>query len=263
MSVKPIRSAARVLAALEVIARHQPIGVAELARRLGEDKSNVQRVLVTLASSGWIKALPDSPKRWELTTRLLAVASYAQGTAGLGQLIRPRMLSLRDRTEETVICAVPDGDRVVITDVVESTQVVRSAPPVGLVVPTETSASGRALLAAMDRPARVQLAGHDLSDAEHSELDAIQRRGWSLNADDAAGGLTNVGDCGDQRQRSSRRSARDLRGVGASAARRAAKVRRVAHRRSRRSAPPGPLAESVIDAAVTTPPLARLVTLPR
>ena len=120
MSVKPIRSAMRVLEAIELIAEHQPIGVGELARLLGEDKSGVQRSLVSLAESGWIRALPEGPTRWELTTRVLVVASHAQAMAGIGPLIRPLMVSLRDRTQETVVCAVPDGERVVITDVVES-----------------------------------------------------------------------------------------------------------------------------------------------
>jgi IclR family acetate operon transcriptional repressor len=194
MSVKPIRSAARVLEALEIIARHQPIGVADLARQMGEGKSNIQRVLVTLASSGWIKPLPDGPTRWELTSRVQAVASDARGGAGLGQLLRPLMVSLRDQTGETVICAVPDVERVVITDVVESTQLVRSAPPVGLVVPTEESASGRALLAAMAHADRERLVGHALTGAAHAELDAIEKQGWSLSvAGDAAEGSTSVG----------------------------------------------------------------------
>jgi len=153
----------------------------------------VQRALVTLASSGWIRPVPEGPTRWEATTRILAVASDAQAGTRLGQLIHPLMVSLRDRTGETVVCAVPDGDRVVITDVVESTHMVRAAPPVGLVVPTETSASGRALLAAMDRPARERLSGRALADPLHAELDAIRLRGWSLNADDVAEGATSVG----------------------------------------------------------------------
>ena len=193
MSVKPMRSAMRVLEALEAIAQRQPIGVGELSRQLGHDKSSVQRALVTLAESGWIRALPESPTRWELTSRVLAVAHHAQAAVGLGPAIRPLMLLLRDRTQETVICAVPDGERVVITDVVESAQVVRSAPPIGFVVPTETSASGRALLAAMDRAARSKLVGRELDDAAHAELDATERRGWSLNADDAVEGSTSVG----------------------------------------------------------------------
>lgn len=194
MSVKPSRSATRVLQAVEVIARHQPIGVAELARRLGVDKSSVQRVFVTLATAGWIQALPDGPTRWELSTRVLAVASDAQAGAGLGQLIRPLMVFLRDRTQETVICAVPDVDRVVITDAVESTQMVRFAPPIGLVVPTETSASGKALLAALDCPGRERLAGHKLSESMHKELDSVASRGWSVSvAEGVAEGSTSVG----------------------------------------------------------------------
>ncbi len=193
MSVKPIRSAVRVLDALEVIARHQPIGVAELTRKMRDDKSAVQRALVTLASAGWIRPVPEGPTRWEVTTRILVVASDAQAGTGLGKLIHPLMVSLRDRSGETVVCAVPDGDRVVITDVVESMHMVRAAPAVGLVVPTETSASGRALLAAMDRPARERLSGRELADSVHSELDAIRLRGWSLNADDVAVGATSVG----------------------------------------------------------------------
>ena len=194
MSVKPIQSAVRVLEALEVIARHQPIGVAELARQLGSDKSSVQRVLVTLATAGWIKALPEGPTRWELTTRVLAVASDAQAGTSLGQLIRPLMVFLRDRTGETVVCAVPDVDRVVITDVVESTQMVRVAPPIGFVVPTEASALGRALLAAMGREDRERLLGHSLADPASDELDAIGLRRWSLSvAGDVAEGSTSVG----------------------------------------------------------------------
>lgn len=194
MSVKPIRSAARVLLAIEVFARHQPLGVAELASHLGSDKSAAQRVLATLSSTGWIRALPDDVARWELSTRVIAVASDSQATTGLVQRIRPLMVSLRDETRETVICAVPDVDRVVITDVVESTQMVRFAPPIGFEVPTENSASGRAILAAMTRPDRERLCGHRLTDPAHKELDETCRRGWSLSvASDSEGGSTSVG----------------------------------------------------------------------
>ena len=55
MSVKRSQSAARVLAVLECIARHQPIGVSELARLLQADKSAVQRAVMTLADDGWIR----------------------------------------------------------------------------------------------------------------------------------------------------------------------------------------------------------------
>ena len=53
MAVKRSQSAARVLAALEGIARHQPVGVSELARQLGADKSATQRAIMTLAAPVW------------------------------------------------------------------------------------------------------------------------------------------------------------------------------------------------------------------
>ena len=193
MSVKPVQSTLRALKALELIAQHQPLGVADLARRLEADKSNVQRTLITLAHAGWIQPVPDGPTRWALTNRVLTVASHVHATSGLEQLIRPLMVSLRDETDETVICAIADVDRVVITNVVESLQVVRSSPPVGFEVPTEASASGRALLASMDRAARDRLAGRVLGRADHLSLDAVRERGWSLNAEDVAPGSTSVG----------------------------------------------------------------------
>ena len=56
MAVKPLQSLQRALSVIEAIAANQPIGVAALARLLGEDKSAVQRDLMTLADAGWIRA---------------------------------------------------------------------------------------------------------------------------------------------------------------------------------------------------------------
>lgn len=195
MPVKPIQSAVRVLEALELVARHQPLGLTELARHLGTDKSSAQRVLATLDRAGWIRTTTgDAPVRWELTARILSVARDVRATAGLRERIHAAMVDLRDRTGETVVCAVPDGDRVVLGDVVESAQLVRSAPTVGLVIPTEKSASGRALLAAMSPAERERLAGRALTRRTHAELDAVRERGFSVSiAGDVADGSTNLG----------------------------------------------------------------------
>ena len=54
MAVKPLQSLARALGAIDAIAEHQPVGLSALARALDEDKSALQRVLVTLHAAGWI-----------------------------------------------------------------------------------------------------------------------------------------------------------------------------------------------------------------
>ena len=102
MTVKPVRAAERVLATLEALAEHQPIGVGALARLLGDDKSAVQRALVTLAHAGWIRPAPGDQARWELSTRALVVAEHAQRRSGLLQQLRGSVVALADETGETV-----------------------------------------------------------------------------------------------------------------------------------------------------------------
>src|SRR5437016_10707192 len=78
MAVKHVQSATRVLATFEALADHQPVGVGALARVLDDDKSAVQRALMTLAEAGWIRRTPADRTRWEVTTRVLALAHGAQ-----------------------------------------------------------------------------------------------------------------------------------------------------------------------------------------
>src|SRR4051812_35571529 len=88
MPVKHSQSASRVLAALELIARHQPVGLAKLAKLLGADKSAVQRAIATLANDGWIELTAQSPPRWELTARIFAVSHIGHSSNDLRQRAR-------------------------------------------------------------------------------------------------------------------------------------------------------------------------------
>jgi DNA-binding IclR family transcriptional regulator len=103
MTVKRSRSASRVLAVLESIARHQPIGVSTLARELAADKSAVQRAIMTLADSGWIHPAAGAPTRWQLTARILAVAHMGHSGNDLRQRARGTLEALRDECGETVL----------------------------------------------------------------------------------------------------------------------------------------------------------------
>lgn len=182
MAVKPLSSLQRALSVLEAIAEHQPIGVAALARLLNEDKSALQRVLVTLDRCGWIRSTGDGVTRWELSARPLAVAGQAQRRSGLASLARPVMHDLRDATGETVTLAVPDIDRIVAIDVVESHHMVRSAPRIGMVFPAESSAAGLALFVHLDDDDVRSFVADADEPQFRSDLEATRRRGWSLNA---------------------------------------------------------------------------------
>jgi IclR family acetate operon transcriptional repressor len=193
MAVKPLLSLQRALAVLEAVAEHQPIGVAALARLLDEDKSALQRVLVTLDACGWIRASGDGATRWELSARPLAIASQAQRRSGLIASARPTMEDLRDATGETVTLALPDTDRIVAIDVVESLHMVRSAPRIGMVFPAETSAAGLALFAHLDDVDIAPFVADLAQPRFRVDLDDTRRRGWSLNAGAVDLSATSVG----------------------------------------------------------------------
>jgi IclR family acetate operon transcriptional repressor len=193
VSVKRLRSASRVLSILEAIAEHQPIGVGALARLLDDDKSAVQRALMTLADDGWIRQAPGEPTRWELTTRIHVVANMAQGYTDLRDRARIGLDALRDETGESIILAVPDVGRLVVIDVLESRQLVRTAPYVGMVIPGATSAAGKAVLARMTPEARLAFLRGPVARELEADLETVLERGWALNDEDIVAGATSIG----------------------------------------------------------------------
>ncbi|MFI6985648.1 IclR family transcriptional regulator [Embleya sp. NPDC050154] len=193
MAVKPLQSLARALEVLEVIAAHEPIGVAELARITGVDKSALQRILVTLHTCGWLRPTAEPSTRWKLTTRPLVLAAQARRRDDLLTRARPVLADLREETGETVTLAVPDAGRIVAVDVAESRQLVRTVPRIGLVFPAATSAAGQALCAATP-PDEWDLSGIDPSDtAFQREVAGTRERGWSLSMGAVDADITSVG----------------------------------------------------------------------
>jgi len=180
IAVKTLGTLARGLRVIEAIAAHQPIGLTELSRVLDEDKSALQRTLATLHDAGWLHPLPDSPPRWEVSMRPLTVAGKALASSTLPTRARPLLGSLRDATGETAHLALVDESVIVVVDVAEGKQIVRTALQVGQIHPPETSAAGRAICSRLSPEAREGLTTHPeslLDDAAYAE---IVTRGWSL-----------------------------------------------------------------------------------
>lgn len=192
MSVKRSRTAARVLAVLEGIARHQPIGVSELARLLDTDKSAIQRAIMTLADDGWIHAAPTKPTRWLLTARMLAVAQIGHNSNDLRQRARSTLEALRNECGETVFLTVPDMRRFVVMDVLESRQLLRTAPHVGMIVPVRGSATSLAILPYMSRELQVDMLGGPPEPALLKMFAATLERGYSISDGGVVAGSTNI-----------------------------------------------------------------------
>ena len=181
-----------MLSVLEMIARHQPIGVSELARLLDEDKSAVQRAIMTLADAGWVHAAQGTPTRWRLTGHIHAVAHMAHSSNDLRQRARAVLEELRNVSGESVFLTTPDLDRFVVVDVLESRQLLRTAPHVGMIVLPTDSATGRAILPHMTPERQAEFLGGPPDAIQRNEFAVSLAQGYFVSDDDVIGSSINI-----------------------------------------------------------------------
>jgi IclR family acetate operon transcriptional repressor len=186
-----MRNVLNTLRVLEEVARRQPIGVGELARVLEMPKSSVQRSLQTLNAAGWIRPARGEITRWVVTTKALDVGRHASGDLGLRDAAVPLMEDLRQRTEETIHLTVPEGNKMVLIERLETAKPVRTSMALGHALPLHASANGKAVLA-NSSPAVIQrllaegLPGYTdttITDPERllAELDTVRAQGYATN----------------------------------------------------------------------------------
>jgi IclR family transcriptional regulator, acetate operon repressor len=178
--VKVLQTVDRALAVLDLVAERQPIGVSQVARAMQLDKSAAQRILVSLQNGGWIRGDGSTPVRWVLTTKPLQLARQVTGSPLVARA-RPVLEQLRDDTGETVWLGLLDGRDVVAVDGVESHRAVRTSVRRGLVMPTPTSASGKAILSVLDSQGWRRLLSEEPSPALRAELETARRVGYAAN----------------------------------------------------------------------------------
>jgi len=145
LATESVVSAFRVL---EAVAEEQPVGLSELARKVGLPKSTVQRVLLTLQEVGWLRPTETTPTRWQLTYRVVAVVGRAGGGESLRDIAVPVMNELQLATTETIHLAAPDGDSLVLVERLDTSHRLRAFLPLGERIALHASATGLAYLSA-------------------------------------------------------------------------------------------------------------------
>jgi IclR family transcriptional regulator, KDG regulon repressor len=196
----------RGLRALDVLAHaggadDPGLGVVDVARRLGVDKSQASRTLRTLAEHGLIERDPAT-RAYRLGPRVFAYASFV-GERRLLRAAPPVLAELVAALGERAHLSVLDGDAV-LTLVSESPpHAVQAAGWAGRTVPVYCSAAGRALLADHDAGAQRALLGRTPLERRTSNtvtrLDVLARliaeaaaRGWATADEELEPGLAAV-----------------------------------------------------------------------
>jgi IclR family transcriptional regulator, acetate operon repressor len=131
--VKQLSTVEKAFRVLVAISEHQPIGLTALARLLDLDRAAVQRILATLDAIGWIAPAAPASDGWELTPQALIIGRRC--APGLRTAARPLLEGLAADSGETGLLIMVDHGRVVVVDVVDSTQPLRVSVPLGFDAP--------------------------------------------------------------------------------------------------------------------------------
>jgi DNA-binding IclR family transcriptional regulator len=195
----------RALTVLEILGEPTGaggMGVVELARRLGRDKSQVSRMLRALAVAGYVEREPRSA-RYRLGARLFALAAYA-----VDERLRDEADALVERESarigERVEVAIRSGGLALTLATVAPDVELRAQGWVGRTVPLSSSAAGRALLFDHSDDAVTRLLPRDGPDGAgpaaprslHELLARLgddRRRTWSLAQEESGRDLVSVG----------------------------------------------------------------------
>jgi IclR family transcriptional regulator, acetate operon repressor len=197
-----LQSVATALTVFETVAVHQPIGVSDLARTLRVCKSTVQRCLVTLQQSGWLRPESAESSRWVITAKSFTLGRNAGDTQDLVSSARPIMETLREQTRESIHLVIADGSNAVLLERLESPRAVRVFVRLGESGPLHLSATGKVILAFSRPEVREGYLSRDLARMTpysitdpselRRELARIRARGYAISTNEHAEGASAI-----------------------------------------------------------------------
>ena len=176
--------------------------VSDLAAAAGLPMPTVYRVVMTLASEGYLDHLPNGDYRPGVRTLTLGTAALR--SLDLVAIATPKLTELGERTGETVNLAVLSGDRVLYLIRLRNSDLVTANIQVGSTLPAVHTSIGKLLLAHLDEAelaARITDASFSANSGPNAkvslaelrdELRTIRDQGWAMQDEELAYGLRSV-----------------------------------------------------------------------
>jgi DNA-binding IclR family transcriptional regulator len=122
------------------------LGVTEASKRIGLSKSAVSRILSTLGQARLVSKNPVNHK-YRLGPKVLELADIFLMGMGWRAIAIPHLKELGNKTDETVMIFILDGDRRVCMEKFESSHELRSVLNIGGRYPLHAGSAGKVLLA--------------------------------------------------------------------------------------------------------------------
>ena len=194
-TIPNLRNACRILDCLAEAA--EPLSSAELADRLGIPRSTALRILYTLEAQQYIR---KEGRQIVLGSALIRLGINAQTRLSIREIARPILQKLTESTLETSHLAVLTADKALILEVFDSPHPLSAHSRQGTAADLHCSATGKALLAYMEREQRETLlenmeynirTPHTLRTKEAllEELEAIRKQGFSIDEQEYHNGI--------------------------------------------------------------------------
>jgi DNA-binding IclR family transcriptional regulator len=168
---------------LDVLAASDsPLGVNELARRIGVNASTASRLLATLAQAGVVARVEGGPYR--LGLRLVTLSDRVLAGLDVRGLARPLLAQLVTDTGETATLSLPGEEEAITVDFVPSPSSVVSMARVGRPSVSHATAAGKVMLAYTQAATPSPLRGfteRTITDPGRlsRELAVVRERGWA------------------------------------------------------------------------------------
>lgn len=173
----------RALLVLRAFTEERPTwGVTELAAELGLDKSQVHRLLATLAQHGFVAPVPPS-RRYALGPAAVTLGHLAEMSPGVRHRFDTHLARLSAATGESVVVAVPDGFRYRTVAAQEGPGLLRYNTQVGRSYPGHLGATGHAIFAFHRGISAVDLLTADGSPATPDDVAALRDRHETIRRD--------------------------------------------------------------------------------
>jgi DNA-binding IclR family transcriptional regulator len=190
---RAVGSVARATQLLEALAASEtPLGVNELARRIGVNASTASRLLATLQDAGLVMRTDGGP--YQLGLRLVTLSERVLASLDVRAVARPLLTRLVAETGETATLSVPGESEAITVDFVPSPSSVVSMARVGRPSVSHATAAGKVMLAyaggeaaggrSLGRAGSVSLTpftARTITDptALADELDVVRGQGWA------------------------------------------------------------------------------------
>jgi IclR family KDG regulon transcriptional repressor len=127
--------------------RGAPVGINELVRELGLNKSTVFNIMHTLADLQVVERGPDG--HFTLGTQLYVLGSAAAKRSGLIQTVHPYLVQINRETKLSAFLGIRSGLNAVIIDKVDDAFDIKISSEVGMRLSLFAGAGGKALLSAL------------------------------------------------------------------------------------------------------------------